>query len=621
MSTAADVIAERAMRPARPQTASIKSAWWLIGWALAALILIAGFGAAAARLDFNEPDSTMRLVEVRDFLSGQGWFDMTQHRLDPAHGVVSHWARWIDAAIALPIMPLAPLVGQHNAEVATAFLWPLALLAVFMWLVSRVCAELAGDKLRRESAIAGPIVAALAFPTIEKFAPGGLDHHNVELVLAFAAMLGLMRMSVAPRMGALAGIALGAAMATAAEGVPQLAAGTLIAGLMWLLRPAAYRRGLAWFGASLASSTLIFFLMLVPPQNWGVHLSDSMSLTYLILGLAAGACAMALGFGAWSDTASLSRRLIIAALAAGIALAALLLICPELAGGGYAALSPDMKTLWLPQVSETRSLLQAASDNLSLAMGAAGTAFAALVTAAIYLRTRWREANGWIVLAFLFAGLAVLAWQIRGAAFAGAFAIPFGARAIIVARRQWQAARGPRGLLLFAAISAVSLAAAWQAAGAQLQARLAPPAAMASYDTRRASADACLTREAFAPLNAVKPGLILNPFVTGPVALLSTHHAVIAGPYHRNGQGITTMMTAMRATPDAARPIVEGSGADYVLVCPALPETSWYAQHPLDAQGDPKATLSAKLGKGEAPAWLQRVDLGDTPLQLYRVVR
>jgi hypothetical protein len=35
----------------------------------------------------------------------------------------------------------------------------------------------------------------------------------------------------------------------------------------------------------------------------------------------------------------------------------------------------------------------------------------------------------------------------------------------------------------------------------------------------------------------------------------------------------------------------------------------------------PEQTLSAMLGRGEAPEWLTPVDIGTSPLKLYRVVR
>ncbi|MDP3494774.1 MAG: hypothetical protein Q8R82_16810, partial [Hyphomonadaceae bacterium] len=153
---------------------------WLVGWALAATILIVQFGGEALRLQFADPDNTMWLVSVRDVLAGQGWWDNVQHRLSPPDGTSMHWARWIATAVAAPIAALTPLVGQPMAEVIVAFAWPLALLAVFMSLIVRICAELGDqDGLRTEASIAGALVAALAFPTTAKFAPGGFDHHSV----------------------------------------------------------------------------------------------------------------------------------------------------------------------------------------------------------------------------------------------------------------------------------------------------------------------------------------------------------------------------------------------------------------------------------------------------------
>ena len=42
----------------------------------------------------------MRAVEVRDFLNGQGWFDLVQHRLSPDHPFAMHWSRLADLPLA-----------------------------------------------------------------------------------------------------------------------------------------------------------------------------------------------------------------------------------------------------------------------------------------------------------------------------------------------------------------------------------------------------------------------------------------------------------------------------------------------------------------------------------------
>src|SRR5262245_45549475 len=111
---------------------------WIASWALAATILVFGSGLAALNQDFSEPDNAMRLVRVRDLIAGQGWFDSVQVRLNPPEGTPMHWARWIDAMLALPILLLTPILGQQNAEIASAFLWPLGLLAAFVFLTVKV---------------------------------------------------------------------------------------------------------------------------------------------------------------------------------------------------------------------------------------------------------------------------------------------------------------------------------------------------------------------------------------------------------------------------------------------------------------------------------------------------
>ena len=73
----------------------------------------------------QDPDSFLRLVQVRDLLAGQGWFDLVQHRMDPPGGALIHWSRLIDAPIAGLIL-LGNLFGDGERFALTA--WPLLLL-------------------------------------------------------------------------------------------------------------------------------------------------------------------------------------------------------------------------------------------------------------------------------------------------------------------------------------------------------------------------------------------------------------------------------------------------------------------------------------------------------------
>jgi hypothetical protein len=57
----------------------------------------------------GDGDDQMRLVQVRDFLAGQGWFDVRQYRVLPPEGISMHWSRYLDAGIA-GMLTLAALV-------------------------------------------------------------------------------------------------------------------------------------------------------------------------------------------------------------------------------------------------------------------------------------------------------------------------------------------------------------------------------------------------------------------------------------------------------------------------------------------------------------------------------
>jgi hypothetical protein len=594
---------------------------WLLGWALASAILIVQFGGDALRLQFADPDNTMWLVSVRDILGGQGWWDNVQHRLNPPDGTTMHWARWVAVAIAAPIALLTPIIGQHTAEVVVAFVWPLALLAVFMSLMVRVCAELAdGDGLRMEASIAGALVAALAFPTTAKFAPGGFDHHSMEVILALIAMLGLLRMGASPRWGAGVGGALALALATAAEGAPFVVAGVLIAGLLWLFRPEDYRRGLAWLGGGLAGASAVLFVLVVPPSRWGAPVCDEMSTPFLGFGLAAGAVAIVLGNAPAATIGQTGlRRFAVAAMLGATSIALLWMLFPACAGGGYSAMSAEMQNLWLVQIAEARTLAKLAVEEPSVLLSLAGAAFAGLVAAGIYLRKRWREATGWILLGFLLAGCVVMAWQVRGAFFAAAFAIPFGAWGAVRARQAWKSGTARAGLIVFAVAAFASASAAWSAVGEQMKTRSLSPGALADYELRKDSGETCAAPEAFESLAGIAPSVMLNDFMLGPGILQYTRHSAVAAPYHRNADGLMTMITAMRSSGEAAKLIVMQTTATYVVVCAALPETGFYAEHPVD--GAAGGTLSTLLAAGTPPDWLEPVPLADTPLLLYRIVR
>ena len=164
------------------------------GWALVLLCLAVALALAvpafrSGLFDAMATDDAMRLVEVRDLLAGQAWFDLTQHRLDPPQGSLMHWSRLIDAPIAALILLLRPLLGIAGAEQAALVLWPTLLLAAALALVAATADAHGRCSGRQELPLAAMIAAALAAPALIHFRSGGIDHHNAQMVLVLCFLL------------------------------------------------------------------------------------------------------------------------------------------------------------------------------------------------------------------------------------------------------------------------------------------------------------------------------------------------------------------------------------------------------------------------------------------------
>ena len=72
----------------------------------------------------GDSDDAMRLVEMRAFLAGRGWFDLHEPRLQPPLGYDSHWSRLIDAGLAGLFLIFRNVTDAATAERLTRVVWP-----------------------------------------------------------------------------------------------------------------------------------------------------------------------------------------------------------------------------------------------------------------------------------------------------------------------------------------------------------------------------------------------------------------------------------------------------------------------------------------------------------------
>src|SRR5271170_4207553 len=102
---------------------------------------------------YGLPADAMRLVEVRDLLAGQAWFDLHQYRLDPPAGLDMHWTRVLDVPLALLIKSFSLVVPAIEAERITRIVFPMALLFGFYAAVINTASRLAGPAAMMPAAV------------------------------------------------------------------------------------------------------------------------------------------------------------------------------------------------------------------------------------------------------------------------------------------------------------------------------------------------------------------------------------------------------------------------------------------------------------------------------------
>src|SRR6185369_3259311 len=112
-------------------------------WALAALILLAVRWHAITTHNFADVDDQLRLVEVRDWLNGQSFYDVTQYRMNQPWGAPMHWSRLVDMPLAALILLFRPLVGANGAEMLAVSIVPLVTLGMILLLAGLVGRRLA----------------------------------------------------------------------------------------------------------------------------------------------------------------------------------------------------------------------------------------------------------------------------------------------------------------------------------------------------------------------------------------------------------------------------------------------------------------------------------------------
>lgn len=545
--------------------------------AVLALALAAVLSAAWVLRDWQhllalrlpDTDDMARLQQIRDWLGGQAFADLAQHRL--AEGLMMHWSRLPDLVPALIIRLLSPLIGGHDAALVAVIAWPLMLFAAMLLLVARIAGRLAP-----QAAPTALVLAAIAYPVTSLFAPGRIDHHGFQIVLMLLAVHGGLA-ATGLASGAVIALASAASLVIGMEIAPFLA---ILAGWVLIdwLRGGSGKR-LTGYGLGLLAM-LMAARAIFGGTGWDYPACDGFTAITWRLAMLGGAGALALGMAGYWVRRPVARLALTAALGAP----AMAVAWPAARAclHPYGSIDPLVVRLWLQHVGEAQPLFAAP---LATAIGYAGLLVAGLA-AGVW---RWRKAGtpGWaLLLALQLASMALALFELRGVYAGAVLGAPALATVIGAARTRGVAA----------------LAAAWFAATGMLY----PIAAQALVTTPPAPATSGAACPATGTLNAAPPTMVMAAIDRGPAILAGTRHRILAAPYHRNNAGNAAMYRFFLGTPDAAAEIARHWHVGLVLLCPGD-----FAE--LNGQV-PRASLLAHLRDGRPPAWLMPVAPG-----LYRI--
>jgi hypothetical protein len=554
---------------------------------LAAKIKVAGH--------YGDTDDAMRLVMARDLLGGQGWYDPLIRRLQPPEGLYMHWSRLLDGGLAGAIALMRTFLSPAAAEIWVRTLWPMA------WIFPAVATALV---IARNLGASGAVVltGVLLITNLsiyQQFVPGRIDHHNIQIVMALAALAGATAVSREALWAAVAGMAAGLGLGI---GLEALALQGLI-GASYALRLALDRRRAASTGAyglALGLTSVAIFLIQTPPWRWSLSFCDALALNSTLALAVAG---FGLGLAAWAaPRAPAALRVGILGASCVGALATYLALDPACLHGPFAHVDPRVQALWLGRVQEVQPLWSVFVINRNGAIQAS-LILALSGAAGFYMTLRqWPglKAETLLVLIALAGAtiMAILVWRMMSYAFWIGVPLLGAGLSHLVARRL-------RNLLLPSVVATLLVSPAvlgWAAVAAvKAVAPKAPP------ETWRRNLERCFAPAAFVQLAALPPGRVLAPADIGPFILLFTPHAAMTAPYHRMGRAMLAAHEALDGPPGLDEARVRALGARYIVDCRGLV-----------LLGD-RPGLAARLRAGEVPSWLGQVSPPGAALQIYRV--
>lgn len=583
----------------------------LLTWLV--FVIIASLSFLRFGTDYLGPDNddVMRLVQVRDWLNGQGWFDLTQYRLGPEGGTLMHWSRLVDVPIGGMIGLFSLFFSTETSEAIAVYTWPL-LTAIPVILAFILCLR----SLVGHHGIAVGAVASVAFLFgVGKFNPGAIDHHNIQLAIYALLIFIIIEPTRSWKLHILGGFLCAFAIAVGAETTPLIAVICAIIALTWAWHGGKiYRRPTRVFGLSMALSLTLLFFITIPPLKYTEVVCDTLSLGYYTLGVA-GSGLLFLA----AATLSYHNRFIRFMSLGGIGVFVIIfakIIAPECLQSPLANLDPLLVELWLNNVTEAQSFAAQWQAKPWSILGFYAVPIMAIALCIYQLKSGEHKEVYLKLLSVIVIAFAISLIQIRGSVFANLAAmIPMAALVTQLRMKSRAEPKNAKIAISFILISLLSMPIVWLAlAGGISKLMNSEISGSGNIQSTSQTGDAeiednlCKAREALMPLNELPNGVVVAPSNLGASILRYTQHRVLSAPYHRNQFGMLTEIKASISSVEEARKILANAQATILVFCNTDPQVTISKRKAPDG-------FYAKLSKGEVPDFLTPMQVPQSPEQ------
>lgn len=550
-----------------------------------------------------DPDDQMRLLQVRNLLAGQSWWDTHQYRVLPPDGISMHWSRYIDAALAVIVLAANSVLSMPQSELAAAVVWP-SLLACLMVLVH------VHGTARLLGAVSSVGALAVFFGWSKlggEFVIPRVDHHGVQILCGTI----LFYLTIVPGrplvLGALGGVVTGFGLAIGLEMLPFYATIWGLMSLRHAFRHPGTGQWLLGFGAALTVAAPLFFAGQTPISEWGTPWCDVLAAPVMALGLVGVIATLTPVLGERFLTTPVARLLALAA-TAGLGLWLAAPVLGQCLAGPYSGVSPEILDAIESKIVEALS----ARELFERFPWLLGRVLLPPVLIIVLSTATWWKLRGHLsraqmialMQAFVVAGVGLVfaLHQIRAANLMSP-AIPFLAAFLVhgfakIPRKSWL--RVPAMIILVLALPTL-------VEEAVIRVTTNPAIFAAANQTTRTPLERmnCRTEAAIAELDRIPPSRIFSTMNYGPTILFRTSHTVTSAGYHRSFDALWNALVAFTSEPAFSTAIAR-SKADYLVLC--------------SGSGlERDAPWIQALVDGNLPDWLQDVTVDRSELRVLKV--